>query len=238
MATVPGVHARRLVAEALGSGFLVAAVIGSGIMAERLSPDDVGLQLLENAAATAGVLYVIIVVFAPVSGAHFNPVVTMGDCLIGGRPWRDLPGYVGAQIAGGCFGAVVANLMFDLPAVEWSTKTRSAGHLWLAEVVASLGLVLLIFALVRTDRSRLVAGAVAAYIGGAYFFTSSTSFANPMVSVARTFSDTFAGIEPASAPMFILMQIAGALAAAALAAWLFPRSADDPTDEVVVPGDR
>ncbi|MGI9601816.1 MAG: aquaporin [Acidimicrobiales bacterium] len=213
--------ARRLVAEGLGSAFLVAGVIGSGIMAERLSPDDVGLQLFENAAATAGVLYIIILMFAPISGAHFNPAVTMVDCLIGGRPWRDFGPYVVAQVIGGCFGAIVANLMFDLAAIDWSTKERSGADLWLAEAVATFGLVLVIFALVRTGRAQLAAGAVAAYIGAAYFFTSSTSFANPMVSVARTLSDTFAGIKPSSAPMFIVMQVIGAVLAAGAAVWLF-----------------
>jgi len=221
------VRTRRLTAEFIGSAFLVAGVIGSGIMAERLSPDDVGLQLLENALATAGVLYVIILMFAPVSGAHFNPAVTLADCLVGGRPWRDLAPYVTAQIAGGCFGAVVANLMFDLTAVEISTKSRSGSNLWLAEMVATFGLVLVIFALVRTSRAHLVAGAVAAYIGAAYFFTSSTSFANPMVSVARTLSDTFAGIEPASVPMFIVMQLIGAVLAAGMAAWLWPEPTEN-----------
>jgi arsenate reductase len=219
-------RSRRLIAEFLGSAFLVAGVIGSGIMAERLSPDDVGLQLFENAAATAGVLYIIIVMFAPVSGAHFNPAVTMADCLIGGRAWRDLAPYVAAQVAGGCFGAVVANLMFDLAAIEISTKSRSASNLWLAELVATFGLVLVIFALVRTARTHLVAGAVAAYIGAAYFFTSSTSFANPMVSVARTLSDTFAGIAPASVPMFVVMQVLGALLATVVAVRLWPDDAE------------
>lgn len=208
-------------AEFIGTAFLLIGVIGSGIMAERLS-DDVGLQLLENAAATAAVLYMIIVVFGPVSDAHFNPAVTLADAAIGQRSWRTVPGYLGAQVAGGATGAILANLMFDLDAVDWSTKERSGADLWLAEVIATYGLVLLVLAVVRTGRAHLAAGGVAAYIGGAYWFTSSTSFANPAVAVTRTMSDTFAGIEPASAPMFVLMELVGAGLAVITARELFP----------------
>jgi glycerol uptake facilitator-like aquaporin len=215
--------ARRLVAEALGTGFLIIAVIGSGIMAKRLSPDDVGLQLLENAAATAGALVGLILMFGAVSGAHFNPVVTLVDRLSGTLGVRDGVCYVAAQTVGGCAGAIVANLMFGLPAVQWSTKTRSSGALWLSEVVATVGLLLVINGCVRTGRRGAVPFAVGAWIGGAYWFTSSTSFANPAVTVARTLSDTFAGIAPSSAPMFVLMQLVGALAAFALIRFLYPR---------------
>ena len=213
---------RRLVAEGLGTGFLIIAVIGSGIMASRLSPDDTGLQLLENAAATAGALIALILMFGGVSGAHFNPVVTLVDRLFGTISSRDALAYTGAQIVGGCLGAIVANVMFDLPAVEWSTTTRSSGHLWLSEVVATIGLLLVIHGCVRTGRSNAVPFAVGVWIGGAYWFTSSTSFANPAVTIARTLSDTFAGIRPSSAPMFILMQLIGAVVAYGLVRYLYP----------------
>lgn len=213
---------RRLVAEALGTALLIVAVIGSGIMASQLSPSDVGLQLLENAAATAGALIGLILMFGAVSGAHFNPVVTLTDRLLGTTTSRDAVLYVGAQVVGGCLGAVVANVMFELPAVEWSTTDRSSPALWLSEVVATVGLLLVIQGCVRTGRAAAVPFAVGAWIGGAYFFTSSTSFANPAVTVARTLSDTFAGIAPSSAPMFIVMQLVGAVAAFGLIRLLYP----------------
>jgi arsenate reductase len=206
----------RLVAEALGTGFLIVAVIGSGIMASRLSPGDVGLQLLENAAATAGALIGLILMFGAVSGAHFNPVVTLVDRLTGTISTRDSLAYVAAQVVGGCLGAMVANLMFELPAIEWSTTDRSSAALWLSEVVATVGLLLVIHGCVRTGRAAAVPFAVGVWIGGAYFFTSSTSFANPAVTVARTLSDTFAGIAPSSAPMFVVAQLVGALLALGL----------------------
>lgn len=209
-------------AEAVGTALLLIGVVGSGIMAERLSPTDVGLQLFQNAAASAAVLFAIILMFGPVSGAHFNPAVTLADWALGDFPRRHIAPYIAAQVAGAVVGTVLANLMFDLDAVNWSTKDRSAGHLWLGEVIATAGLVALIFALVRTGRLRYVAGGVAAYIGGAYYFTSSTSFANPAVTVGRMFSDTFAGIEPSSAPMFIVMQIAGLVAAVLLIRFVYP----------------
>ena len=220
---------RRLVAEALGTGFLVVAVIGSGIMASRLSPDDVGLQLLENAAATAGALIALIWMLGAVSGAHFNPVVTLIDRSLGTITTRDSTLYIAAQVAGGCLGAIVANLMFSLPAIELSTKERSSGALWLSEVVATAGLLLVIHSCVRSGRANVVAVAVGVWIGGAYFFTSSTSFANPAVTVARTLSDSFAGIAPSSTPMFITMQLAGAAVAFVLIRFLFPTNvAADP----------
>jgi arsenate reductase len=219
--------ARRLTAEALGTGLLVVAVIGSGIMASRLSPNDVGLQLLENAAATAGALVGLIWMLGAVSGAHFNPVVTLIDRAFGAISTREMGLYIGAQIAGGCLGAIVANLMFELPAIDVATKTRSSGALWLSEVVATAGLLLVIHGCVRTGRANVVAVAVGVWIGGAYFFTSSTSFANPAVTIARTLSDSFAGIKPSSAPMFILMQLIGAAIALVLIRFLFPREVAD-----------
>ena len=211
-----------MLAELLGTGLLVAAVIGSGIAAARLSPGDIGLELLENTAATAGALVALILAFGPVSGAHFNPVVTVVDRLLGGISTRDALGYIPAQITGALGGALVANAMFALPTLETSTKTRSAGPLWLAEVVASFGLVVVIFGVVRSGRPSAAPFAVGAYIGSAYFFTSSTSFANPAVTIGRTISDTFAGIRPSSAPMFILMQLVGGFLAAAAVRLLYP----------------
>jgi glycerol uptake facilitator-like aquaporin len=202
------------------------AVIGSGIMAGRLSPDDTGLQLLENAAATAGALIALILMLGGVSGAHFNPVVTLVDRLFGTISTRDALAYAAAQIVGACLGAVVANVMFDLPAVEWSTTTRSSGPLWLSEVVATIGLVLVIHGCVRTGRGAAVPFAVGVWIGSAYWFTSSTSFANPAVTIARTMSDTFAGIKPSSAPAFIGMQLIGALLAFALIRYLYAQQGD------------
>ncbi len=218
---------RRVLAEALGTAFLVMAVIGSGIMAQRLSPDDVGLQLLENAFATAGALVGLILMFGAVSGAHFNPVVTLTDRIFGTISSRDAGLYVVAQVAGACLGAMLANVMFDLPVVEWSTKSRSSGALWLSEVVATVGLLLVIHGCVRTGRARVVPFAVAAWIGGAYWFTSSTSFANPAVTVGRAFSDTFAGIAPASVPMFVVMQLVGLVVAVGLIRLFFPRPPEE-----------
>lgn len=200
---------RRLVAEGFGTAMLIVAVIGSGIMASRLSPDDIGLQLLQNAAATAGALIGLILMFGAVSGAHFNPAVTILDRVLGTISTRDAGLYVVAQIIGGCIGTMLANLMFELPAIELSTTERSSGALWLSEVIATIGLLLVIQGCVRTGRSSVVPFAVGLWIGAAYWFTSSTSFANPAVTIARTLSDTFAGIEPASAPMFIVMQLVG-----------------------------
>ena len=213
---------RRLVAEALGTGFLVIAVVGSGIMASRLSPNDTGLQLLENAAATAAMLIGLILIFGALSGAHFNPAVTLVDRAFGSISTRDAGLYIGAQVVGGCLGAMLANLMFELPAIELSTKGRSSPALWLSEIIATVGLLLVIHGCVRTGRANVVAFAVGIWIGGAYWFTSSTSFANPAVTIARTLSDTFTGIEPSSAPMFILMQLLGAAIAYGLIRLLYP----------------
>ena len=221
---------RRLVAEALGTAFLIIAVIGSGIMASRLSPTDVGLQLLENAAATAGALIGLILMFGAVSGAHFNPIVTLVDRLLGTISTRDAGLYAIAQTTGGSIGAVIANLMFSLPAVEWSTHARSSGALWLSEVVATIGLLLVIHGCVRTGRGEAVPFAVGVWIGGAYWFTSSTSFANPAVTVARMLSDSFAGIKPSSAPMFIVMQCIGAALGFRLIRFFYPHNASDAAD--------
>ena len=222
--------AKRMTAEAVGSGFLLVAVIGSGIMAETLSPDDVGLQLLENAAATAGALIGLIIMFATVSGAHFNPAVTLVDRLLGKMSTRDAGAYIAAQVVGGCVGTVAANLMFmdqtGRGAVFLSDKQRDSGPELFAEVIATIGLLLVIHGAARLNKPHVVAVAVGVWIGGAYFFTSSTSFANPMVSIARTLSDTFAGIAPASAPGFIGAQLVGAVAAWALIRWIFA----DPVD--------
>ena len=222
--------ARRLVAEAVGTALLIVAVLGSGIMAQRLSPNDIGLQLLENAFATAGALVGLILMFAMVSGAHFNPVVTLVDRLFGSMSTSDAALYIGAQVVGGCVGAMVANVMFELPAINLSTHARSSGALWLSEVVATIGLLLVIHGCVRTGRASAVPFAVAAWIGGAYWFTSSTSFANPAVTVARMLSDSFAGIKPSSAPMFVLMQLVGALLAFALIRFIYPHSVEESTD--------
>ena len=218
---------RRALAEFLGTGLLVAIVIGSGIMAERLSPGDVGLQLLENAIATALGLAVLIVLLAPVSGAHLNPVVTGADLVLVADRVRlgDALGRVAAQIAGGIGGALLANAMFGV-GTTISTKARADAGTVLAEVVATAGLVLLVFGLVRAGYgATVIAPAVGAYIGAAYWFTSSTAFANPAVTVGRMFSDTFAGIAPASAPWFIGAQLLGAAIGIGLVALLFPREA-------------
>jgi glycerol uptake facilitator-like aquaporin len=200
---------RRLLAELLGSAFLAAVVIGSGIAAQRLSPGATGLELLENAAATAAGLFAIILMFGPVSGGHFNPVVSFVDAAFGGLSWRDAAAYLPAQVAGCILGAVAANLMFALPAVSISAKHRATPAHFLSEIIATLGLILVIFALARSGRSRTAPAAVGAYIGAAYFFTSSTSFANPAITVGRVFSNTFAGIAPSSAPACIVAQIIG-----------------------------
>ena len=203
---------RRLTAEFVGTFFLLLAVVGSGIMAENLST-DVGLQLLENSFATAGALTCLILTFGRVSGAHFNPVVTLWARLDGNIDNRTALSYVAVQIPGAILGVMAANVIFELDAVYWSTKQRSDPALWLSEVLATFGLLMVIIGVVRSRKDHWVAISVAAYIGGAYFFTSSTSFANPAVTVARTFSDTFAGIAPASAPMFIVCQLIGCLLA-------------------------
>lgn len=217
---------RRLLAEFLGTGLLVAIVVGSGIMAQRLSPGDVGLQLLENSLATALGLTVLILIFQPISGSHINPIVTVAEAVLEPRPrrWRDAALYLPAQTLGAIGGSVLANVMFGVE-LSLSTTERADGGRFVGEVVAATGLVLVIFALVRTGRASIVAPTVGAYIGAAYWFTSSTSFANPAVTIGRVFTDTFAGIEPMSAAWFILAQSLGALCGLGLCALLFPTTA-------------
>jgi arsenate reductase len=230
---------RRLLAEFVGTALLVTAVVGSGIMASTLSPDDVGLQLLENSVATAFALGALILMFGPVSGAHFNPVVSAADWFLGrrtrtGLTAAQLGGYALAQTLGAIAGSVLANLMSDLAAVDFSGRDRSAGHLWLGEVVATAGLILLIFALARSGRAAVAPAAVGAYIGAAYWFTSSTSFANPAVTVGRAFTDTFAGIAPASVPGFVVAQLIGLAVGTGLLLALYP-GAGEAAGDVVVP---
>ncbi len=215
-------HARRLLAETLGSLLLTAIVVGSGIAAQTLSPTDVGLQLTENALATAFGLFALIVMFAPLSGAHFNPIVSFVDAAFGYRPWRDVLTYIPAQIIGCVVGAILANLMFGRPAINFSTNDRLTPAHFLAEIVATAGLVLVIFVLARSGRGQFAPAAVATYIGAAYFFTSSTSFANPAITIGRVFSDTFAGIAPSSAPGYIGAQIIGGLIGYAIVRVLYP----------------
>ncbi len=200
---------RRLAAEFLGSALLTAIVVGSGIAAQRLSPGDVGLQLFENAFATALGLAVLILLFASISGAHFNPVVSLVDGVAGDRPWSQVLAYIPAQIIGCIAGAILANLMFAAPAVSWSTTDRLTPAHFLGEVVATAGLVLVIFLLANTPRAGYIPLAVGAYIGSAYFFTSSASFANPAITIGRMFTDSFAGIAPSSAPGYLLAQFLG-----------------------------
>lgn len=231
---------RRLAAEFLGTGLLVTVIVGSGIAAQRLSPSDVGLQLLENSIATALGLAVLIVMFGPISGGHFNPVVSLADWLLGrhngtGIGQRDVGAYILVQCVGAVAGAILANAMFDTT-THISAKDRlTAGHL-LGEVVATAGLILLTFALTRTGRSILAAPAIGAYIGAAYWFTSSTSFANPAVTLGRMFSDTFAGIAPGSAPGFIGAELIGAAVGVGLTLAMYPR-ANRSADDVLVPHD-
>ena len=213
---------RRLTAELLGSALLAAVVVGSGIAAQRLSPNDVGLELAENAAATGAGLYALILMFGTVSGAHFNPVVSFVDAAFGGLSWRTAIAYIAAQVPGCAGGAVLANVMFSGPALSISTHHRASGAHFLSEVVATAGLVLVIFALARTGRSEHAPAAVGAYIGAAYFFTSSSSFANPAITIGRMFSNTFAGIAPRSVPTFIAAQVLGGLGAFVLIKVLYP----------------
>lgn len=226
--------ARRVTAEGVGTALLVTAVVGSGIFAQRLSPDDVGLQLLESSLATAGALIALLLALGSVSGAHLNPVVTLAERFFGTMSTRDALAYVSAQILGGCLGAVVANTMFELGPITLATRTRSSAGVLLGEIVATFGLLIVIVGVVRSGRASSAPFAVAGYIAAAYWFTSSTSFANPAMTIGRTLSDTFAGIRWTSAPAFIVAQLGGAIAAIALARFLFP---DLPAAELVVPHD-
>jgi arsenate reductase len=235
MTTAP--LARRAAAEAAGTALLVTAVVGSGIAAAKLSPGNIGLELLENAIATALGLGTLILMFGPVSGAHFNPVVSLADWWLGrkagtGLALGELAAYLPAQVAGAIAGSILANLMYALPAVTLSTTQRSSANLWLAEVVATTGLLLLIFALARSGRAPVAPAAVGAYIGAAYWFTSSTSFANPAVTVGRAFTATFAGIAPASVPGYLLAQLLGLIVGVGAIALFYP-GAGAAADEVV-----
>jgi arsenate reductase len=228
---------RRLTAEFLGSAFLAAVVIGSGIAAQRLSPGQTGLELLENSAVTAAGLFAIILMFGPVSGGHFNPVVSLVDAAFGGLSWRDAAAYLPAQVAGCTGGAVLANLMFAQAAISISGKHRATGAHFLSEVIATLGLLLVIFALARSGRARSAPAAVGAYIGAAYWFTSSTSFANPAITIGRMFSDTFAGIAPSSVAPFIAAQIIGGALAVAVIKALYPDVTPADAADIIVPHD-
>lgn len=223
---------RRAFAEGLGTGLLVAVVVGSGIAAQRLSPGQTGLQLLENSLATGAGLVALILAFGSVSGAHLNPVVSLVDWHLGGLDRAAAAAYIAAQIVGACIGCIVANLMFDLDAVTVSETTRSSSGTWLGEVVATFGLIVVILGLARAGRAALAPFAVAAYITAAYWFTSSTSFANPAVTIARTLTDTFAGIAPSSVPAFITFQLLGGVLALAVSRYLHP---DLDPDDLVVP---
>jgi glycerol uptake facilitator-like aquaporin len=233
--TAPAPLARRLLAELLGSAFLAAVVIGSGIAAQQLSPDNAGLELFENAAATAAGLYAIILMFGPVSGGHFNPIVSFVDASFGGITPRDALAYLPAQVTGCVLGAMAANAMFATALISISTHHRASPAHLLSEIIATLGLILVIFALARTHRSATAPAAVGAYIGAAYFFTSSTSFANPAITIGRIFSNTFAGIAPASAPAFILAQFAGGAIAIAAIRVLYPHVTAREAATVVIP---
>jgi glycerol uptake facilitator-like aquaporin len=212
---------RRIVSEGLGTAFLVATVVGSGIMGERLAGGNVALALLANTLATGAALVALILAFGHVSGAHFNPAVTVPVALEGGLPWRDVPPYVAAQVAGAFVGAGTANLMFELPLFTVSQHARHGGAQLLSELVATFGLLSVVWGCSRL-RATAVPVAVGAYITAAYWFTASTSFANPAVTLARTASDTFAGIRPVDAPGFVAMQMLGAIAATKLFSWLVP----------------
>jgi arsenate reductase len=226
---------RRLLAEALGSAFLAAVVVGSGIAAQRLSPGNIGLELFENAAATAAGLFTIILMFGPVSGGHFNPVVSFVDAAFGGLSWGSAAAYLPAQVAGCVGGAVIANLMFSKAAVSISSRDRASGAHFLAEVVATLGLVLVIFALARSGRSKSAPAAVGAYIGAAYFFTSSTSFANPAITLGRMFSNTFSGISPSSVPSFVAAQVVGGAFAFVVIKCLYQGVTKDEAADILFP---
>ena len=220
-------------AEFVGTSFLLIAIVGSGIIAERMTGDG-ALQLLVNSLATAGALAALILALGSVSGGHFNPVVTLADRAFGGLTNRDTIGYIIAEIAGGIVGVILANLMFDLPAVTLSTTARGGSHLWLAEGIATLGSLLVIFGVVKSGRSDMAAFAVGAYFAGAIFFTSSTAFANPAVTIGRTLTDTFTGIAPSSAPPFIIAELLGTVVAIGIAAFLFSH-VEDIADQVVIP---
>lgn len=228
--------ARRVVAETVGTAGLLATVVGSGIMAERLSGGNVAVALLANTVATGAGLVALILTFGSLSGAHFNPAVTIADAVEGGISWREVPAYLFGQIIGAFVGVGAANIMFDLPVFFASNKIRTGGAQWFSEFVATFGLLAVIWGCSRLRSAVIVPFAVAAYIVAAYWFTASTSFANPAVTIARSMSDTFAGIRPADAPAFIVAQMLGALAATFLFRWLLPINRAD-AEAVVVPHD-
>ena len=227
---------KRVVAEAVGTALLLAAVVGSGIMGERLAAGNDAIALLANTMATGAALVALILTFGPISGAHFNPAVTLADAWQRGLAWRDVPAYIVAQVSGAFAGVAIAHLMFGLPLFFASRHERSGGSQAFSEFVATFGLLAVIWGCVRF-RSSVVPFAVAAYITAAYWFTASTSFANPAVTLARSASDTFAGIRPIDAPPFIVAQLAGAFAATALFGWLAPSVRKD-ADAVIVPHER
>ena len=229
------VLARQALAELLGSAGLVTVVVGSGAAAQRLSPGSTGLELLENALATGFGLIALILAFGPVSGAHLNPAVSIADRVLGRLTSRQLATYIPAQLVGGVLGAAAANLMFGLDAIDVSGHHRSSGPLWFSEALATFGLIVLVFALVRSGRASVAPYAVGAYIASAYWWSSSTSFANPMIDVSRSLSDTFAGIAPSSVPMFVLMQLVGTAAAIVAVAVLYPEPVRDLPEDAVVP---
>ncbi|HYP02617.1 MAG TPA: aquaporin [Pyrinomonadaceae bacterium] len=229
--------ARRATAEAVGTAFLLAAVVGSGIMGERLAGGNVALALLANTLATGAALVALILTFGHISGAHFNPAVTLADASQGGLRWRDVPAYLAAQLAGALAGVAAAHLMFGEPLFTASRHAREGGAQVFSEALATFGLMSVIWGCART-RSQAAPYAVAAYITAAYWFTSSTSFANPAVTLARSFTDTFAGIRPADAPLFIAAQLAGAAAATLLFRWLAPVLPEDAAGSVVLPHDE
>lgn len=209
---------RRLAAEFLGTGLLVAAIVGSGIMGERLAGGNVALALLGNTLPTGAILVVLILAFGPISGAHFNPAVSLAMSLRREHPWREFLPYAAAQIIGGWFGTLVAHAMFEMPLFEWAIKARTGPAQWFAEFVATFGLIVAILAVSRFRRDALPV-AVGLYITAAYWFTASTSFANPAVTIARAFTRSFSGIAPGDAPMFVLAQLLGALAGLAAMRW-------------------
>ena len=223
---------RRLVAEALGTALLLVAVVGSGIMGERLAGGIVAIALLANTIATGAALVVLILTFGPISGAHFNPVVTVADASQGGIAWRLVPGYCVAQLVGATAGVLAAHLMFELPLLQWSTHVRSGAAQGFSEFMATFGLLSVIWGCSRR-RADTVPFAVGLYITGAYWFTASTSFANPAVTFARALTDTFAGIRPTDVPTFIAAQASGAAAATVLFAWLLPPLSTQATDVVM-----
>ena len=229
--------ARRLTAEAVGTAMLLAAVVGSGIMGERLAGGNVAVALLANTLATGAALVALILTFGPVSGAHFNPAVTLADASQGGLPWREAPGYIAAQVVGAAAGVAAADVMFELPIFFVSRKTRAGGAQIFSEFVATFGLLAVVWGCARL-RSAAAPFAVAAYITAAYWFTASTSFANPAVTLARALSDTFAGIRPDDVPGFVAAQLAAAAAATALFRWLVPALPAEAKDVVIPHGEE